>query len=223
MLFQADRKHLRSRGLLLLKSQESDPYGMTLEYFCGNYVVYLLLTWLPFYLIHERHFSLTQTAKIGGAVFLLKSVGGIASGWISDIWISRGASATLVRKTLLCGALLVCAAMMLVVPIASSRLSVACLSFGTLFLGFVTPQGHAMNQTLAGPQRAGTWVSILLLGSNFSGTIGPILTGFIVERTGVFFWAFAVMSIMALIGATSVVFIVRRIEPVVWHDLSLRS
>ena len=66
-------------------------------------------------------------------------------------------------------------------------------------------------------------MSILLLGSNFSGTIGPILTGFIVERTGVFFWAFAVMSIMALIGATSVVFIVRRIEPVVWHDLSLRS
>jgi ACS family D-galactonate transporter-like MFS transporter len=191
-------------------------WGMTVEYFCGNDVVYLLLTWLPFYLIRERHFSLSAAAKIGGATFLLKAVGGITSGWVSDVWISRGATPTLVRKTMLCAALLTCAVMMLAVPVAADRSSVICLLAGTLALGFVTPQGHAMNQTLAGPVRAGTWVSILLLVSNFSGIVGPTVTGFVLERTGKFFWAFALMSAMACAGAACVIFVVGRIEPLVW-------
>jgi ACS family D-galactonate transporter-like MFS transporter len=191
---------------------------MTVEYLCGNYAVYLLLTWLPFYLIRERHFSLSAAAKIGGATFLPKAVGGITSGWVSDVWICRGATPTLVRKTMLCAALLRCAVMMLAVPVAADRSSLVCLLAGTLALGFVTPQGHAMNQTLAGPVRAGTWVSILLLVSNFSGIVGPTVTGFVLERTGKFLWAFALMSAMACAGAACVIFVVGRIEPLVWKS-----
>lgn len=197
-------------------ARQRSLWGMTLEYFCGNYVVYLLLTWLPFYLIHERPFSLSAAAKIGGATFLLKAVGGIISGWVSDVWISSGATPTLVRKSLLCGALICSSILLFTVPLTGSRPSVICLLLGTWFLGFVTPQGHSMNQTLAGPQRAGTWVSILLLVSNFSGIVGPTVTGFVVERTGQFFWAFALMSAIACAGAASVIFLVGRIEPILW-------
>jgi len=33
--------------------------------FGHNYVNYFLLTWLPFYLVRERHFSMYSMAKIG--------------------------------------------------------------------------------------------------------------------------------------------------------------
>src|SRR5438270_625373 len=34
-------------------------------HFCGNYFWYFLLTWLPFYLVRERHFSMEAMASLG--------------------------------------------------------------------------------------------------------------------------------------------------------------
>jgi ACS family D-galactonate transporter-like MFS transporter len=48
-------------------------WGTCLGLFCGNYVNYFLITWLPFYLVRERHFSLEKMAKVGGSAYLLGS------------------------------------------------------------------------------------------------------------------------------------------------------
>ena len=82
--------------------QQRSAWGTSLGLFSGNYVLYLLVTWLPFYLVHERHFSLVTTGKIGGAAFLLKATSSITSGRLSDLWISAGATPTFIRKALLC-------------------------------------------------------------------------------------------------------------------------
>jgi cyanate permease len=37
--------------------KERSAWGTCLGLFCANFLLYLLLTWLPFYLVHERHFS----------------------------------------------------------------------------------------------------------------------------------------------------------------------
>lgn len=189
---------------------------MSCGYFCGNYATYLLLTWLPFYLIHERHFSLSLTAKVGGGAFLCKSVGAVVSGWLSDTWIASGATPTLVRKTIVCCALLFSGALLLLAPVASAGPGVVLLLFGCLCLGFFTPQGHAINQTLAGPERSGTWVGFVLFVSNFSGVIAPAVTGFVLDRTGRFFWAFALMSAVAWTGAICVA-LVGPIIPIMWN------
>ncbi len=46
-------------------------WGTCLGQFGINYVSYFLLTWLPYYLQRERHFSITEVAKIGGIAYLL--------------------------------------------------------------------------------------------------------------------------------------------------------
>jgi ACS family D-galactonate transporter-like MFS transporter len=63
-----DRVHTNHTysGILEVLRQRS-AWGTCVANFCVNWPLYLLLTWLPFYLVNERHFSLPTTAKIGGA------------------------------------------------------------------------------------------------------------------------------------------------------------
>jgi hypothetical protein len=52
---------------------------------------------------------------------------------------------------------------------------------------------------------------------NFAGAIAPMLTGYIVGRTGQFYWAFAISAAVAWLGAVSWVFGVGPIIPVDWE------
>src|ERR1035441_4100307 len=45
-------------------------WGTSIGLFCSNYVNYFLITWLPFYLVRERHFSMDNMARIGGSAYL---------------------------------------------------------------------------------------------------------------------------------------------------------
>jgi hypothetical protein len=40
----------------------------------------------------------------------------------------------------------------------------------------------------------------------------------VVDRTGHFFWAFVVAATVLLVGSLSWVFVVGRVEPVVWRE-----
>ena len=53
---------------------------------------------------------------------------------------------------------------------------------------------------------------------NLSGVIAPLATGFIVDRTGEYFWAFAVASAVAIVGCIAFWLLIPSIEPVVWPD-----
>jgi ACS family D-galactonate transporter-like MFS transporter len=46
--------------------------------------------------------------------------------------------------------------------------------------------------------------------------VAPLITGIVVEKTGQFFWAFAIAAAVALVGAVVYVFVLGRIEPVDW-------
>jgi MFS transporter, ACS family, D-galactonate transporter len=192
-------------------------WGTCVANFCVNWSLYLLLTWLPFYLVHERHFSLLGTAKIGGAAFLLKATSSLSSGWFSDAWIATGASPTLVRKTCLCVGFIASSFLFLMsAAVAAPIASVVLLLMGSVCFGFLSPHGPAIIQTLAGPQLTGTWSGLVLFVANFAGILAPMITGFIVDRTGHFFWAFGLAAAFAWVGAASYLLLVGPIEQVVW-------
>jgi cyanate permease len=62
----------------------------------------------------------------------------------------------------------------------------------------------------------GRWTGIQNFVGNFAGAVAPWLTGFLLDRTGHFSWAFFITAAVAWIGALSWIFIVGRIEPVRW-------
>ncbi len=53
---------------------------------------------------------------------------------------------------------------------------------------------------------------------NLSGVLAPLVTGFVVDRTGEFFWAFAIAAAVALIGSIAFGVLIPSIEPVIWPE-----
>jgi MFS family permease len=72
-------------------------WGALIGHFCGNYFYYLVLAWLPTYLVQEEHLSIRAMSRLTAAVFLLIACSTVTAGWISDRLIARGASPTAVR------------------------------------------------------------------------------------------------------------------------------
>jgi ACS family D-galactonate transporter-like MFS transporter len=58
-----------------------------------------MLTWLPFYLVRERHLSMQSMAKVASAYYAIEGLSAITTGWFSDFFIRRSYTPTLVRKS----------------------------------------------------------------------------------------------------------------------------
>jgi MFS transporter, ACS family, D-galactonate transporter len=196
--------------------EQRSAWGTFAGLFCMNYLMYFLLTWLPFYLVHERHFSLAAMAKIAGSAYFLMAVAAMSGGWVSDRCISSGEAPTLVRKTFMVvgqvGAGISLAACVLGGPV----LSVVCLLLAAALWGISASNTWAITQTLAGPQAAGKWTGLQNFVGNLAGWIAPVVTGFVVDKTGRFFWAFIIAAVIALFGSLSWIFIVGALRQVDW-------
>jgi ACS family D-galactonate transporter-like MFS transporter len=184
-----------------------------------NYLWYFLITWLPFYLVRQRNFSLQTMSLVGGAAFFALALSVLASGWVVDRWIASGGSPTLALKTF-CGAGLTLAALsfVLVFPVNNHTIAMAILIFSCMALGMCSPNLWTMTQILAGPQTAGKWAGLENFCGNLAGIIAPIVVGFILQRTGQFFWAFAITSAVTLLGAACYLFLVGPVVPVQWRQ-----
>lgn len=199
-------------------------WGTCLGLFCCNYVSYFLLTWLPFYLVRERNFSMRSMAKIGGIAYLLASCCTILAGWISDRWIVSGGTPTLVRKSFTGGGLALAGIFVGLSVFNGPVYCVAALLLGVVFFGVSTANVWAISQTLAGPQAAGRWTGFQNFVGNLAGLVAPVLTGFVADRTGHFYWAFAILAAVALAGALFWAFLIGPVEQVTWRrNLFARS
>jgi len=184
--------------------------------FCLAYPLYFMITWLPFYLVHEQHLSMRDMVNKAALYYTVDAAAALVTGWMTDFWIQRGSVAGIVRKS----------AMALGWTIAAIGF-VGCSSAGPRsFLGWLMVTGvgcgignsgiWAFSQTLAGPHAAGRWTGLQNGFANLAGVIGPALTGFIVDWTGHFQVALLITAGVSLLSGISWVFLVGRVEAVTW-------
>ena len=185
--------------------------------FCANYFWYFLLTWLPSYMVMERHFTMDRMAGTGALAYFAIGISASACGWISDRWIQRGATPTLVRKSFVVGGLLLSTVILPVVLVDNKDFSMALLFLACIFFGLFSSNHWALTQTLAGPPAAGKWTGIQNGVGNLAGVAAPAFTGWVVHRTGSFFWAFAVATAVLIVGAGFYGFVIGPIRQVEWN------
>jgi MFS family permease len=155
-------------------------------------------------------------ARIGGSAYLLGAGVCTLAGWFSDRWIFAGATPSLVRKTCVGGGLGLAGILIGLAGVSSAGWCVALVIIGVVVMSVSFSNTWAITQTLAGPRAAGRWTGFQCFVGNLAGIVAPALTGFVVERTGHFYWAFVIVCGVALLGAALWIFLVGPIEQVSW-------
>jgi MFS family permease len=193
-----------------------EAWGACLGHFASNYAFYFVISWLPLYLVRERGFTVAQMSEIGGMIYLVYAASASLSGWASDRWMQNGASANRVRKTAMVASLGGIAISMLGCAFGSATVAVASLFLAGVSFGPGTASLYAIGQTLAGPRAAGKWVGVQNCVGNIAGIVAPIVTGLVIDRTGQFFWAFAIACAVTVAGIFAWGVVIRKVEPLNW-------
>jgi MFS transporter, ACS family, D-galactonate transporter len=203
--------------------QLRSAWGTCLGLFANNYVSYFLITWLPYYLVRERNFSMDHMAKLGGAAYLTGACVSILCGWLSDRWIASGSTPTRVRKTFTAGGLALTGIFVGLAVVSDPGYCSAALILGLACFGATSSNIWAITQTLAGPRAAGRWTGFQNFVGNLAGAIAPALTGYLLDRTGRFYWTFVIVTTVAIVGAACWLFLIGPIVPVAWQRAGLQS
>lgn len=198
-----------SIGLLAMMKTPT-MWGIILGTFAYNYFIYFCLTWLPAYLMEQRHLSLKSMSWYTMFSFGGMAVIGIAAGWMADGFIRRGKNAIRVRKIFTILGFV--AASTEIIGALSHSQTVAL--FFTLFslsgLGLATANYWALTQTLVPKRTIGRVVGVQNFASNSSGIVAPILTGWLKQVTGSYAAPMIAVLVVLVIGIFSYGFLVKQ-------------
>lgn len=184
--------------------------------FFFNYTWYFLVSWLPSYLVNERHLSVRAMAVVGALPFAATAIASLTTGWLTDRMIGGGASVSRVRRYTLILGLLLSGLTLHGATWPDEQTAVIFTVIAFIGIGIITSNLWAVTQTLAGPLAAGKWTGIQNGIGNLGGIVGPVVTGWSVQRTGSFQTAFLIASASLLLGAVMYGVVLRRVEPVKW-------
>jgi ACS family D-galactonate transporter-like MFS transporter len=187
-------------------------------HFAGNYFYYFLLTWLPSYLVQERHFSLSKMAVVGALPPLVSAGATLCAGYLSYRALCAGSTPTKVRRTCTTVGLTFATIIVLVPLTANNVVAMVLLMLASVSYGIFASSHWAITQTIAGPLAVGRWSGLQNFVGNLAGVVAPTLTGYVVGWTGNFFWAFVATGVVALIGAAGYWFGLGAVEPAVWSN-----
>lgn len=192
-------------------------WGTSLGLFSMNYSYYLILAWLPAYLVSARGFSLASMATVAAGAYLINALAALGAGWAIDRWIARGHSVNLTHKSIMAAYHLfgiVCMIGIVTLPVAGS---IACLYFYQLIIGIGSPGTYAIPQILAGPTATARWVGVQNMCGNLAGLIAPAATGFIIGATGEYDRAFLLAAAINVLGLVGWVVLLPKIAPIEWR------
>ena len=191
-------------------------WGTCAGLFALNFVLYFMINWLPLYLVSERGFAMDRVAIVG-FVYLIAAVLSPLFGWLSDYMIIVGVTPSKSRKSIMAGGLAIAALSLLAgVLVDKQEVALMLLLFAGVGFGLSNSQTFTITQTLAGPNASGRWTGFQNFVGNLAGILGPIIAGELIDRTGNFFWAFALTTIVGLLGVIVWVFVVGPLQQINW-------
>ena len=200
------------RTTLRLPKFERNLLGICLGFFCFDYFLYLLLTWLPDYLVQVRHLTMMRAGIYSALPFLAFGLSEILGGAGADWLIHHGWPETRARKTVVTVGFL---AGLLLIPamFVSSGEAAIALIVGACFVGLSTGNSIAIVQTCAPEEEIAAWSGMQNFAGNLGGIIAPLLTGILISRTGSYLPGFILASVLLVIGIFPYWFILGELRP----------
>ena len=201
-------------GLILRLLKTKTMWGLMLSEGCIMYTQYLILTWLPSYLMSVKGMALMKASLFSSFAFVTAWILGIVVGMISDKWLTpekvrQGGRRKFVVFFMALASIFVFTSF-LDNPVAIFLIITLVKTFLSSTIGL---NMSLTNDLVANPANAGTAFGLLLLGGNLFGAFAPVVTGYIVKSTGVYENAFILAGLLVIVGAAISYFMSR--EPIV--------
>jgi MFS family permease len=205
----AELELLPNHGAPAAVARPTVPWGpltarmapVTIVYFCYGWTLWLYLTWLPSYFLHEYKYDLKKSALFTSAVFFAGVVGDYLGGEISDRILHRTRDLQKARRNVVMFGFL--GSFVCLVPVFLTHDLVAIIvSLGAAFFfaEIVIGPMWSIPMDIAG-KFSGTAAGMMNTGSALAAILSPIAFGYIIDRTGNWQLPFAGSLGFLLLGA----------------------
>ncbi|HTH97962.1 MAG TPA: MFS transporter [Stellaceae bacterium] len=196
-------KLLLSRGL----------WPLFAGYFALPYCQYIFLAWLPQYLSHYRHMSVSNASFLSAfpfvVAFVAANIGGFAMDWFAKMGWRKGAFH---RKSMIgLGALMYVVCTLIAANTNSNTVVIYMISIANAGLAFYVYPFWTMCTDMT-PHQGGTLSALMNFFGILGATISPFLSGVIAESTGAFVAPLELaVSVMVVCSLTTILFL--RVRP----------
>ncbi len=200
-------RFLEAVGPLL---RQKTMWGVFIAEGCANYVMFLILTWLPSYLMQVRGMHLMQAGIYTAIPFLVGGSFEVVLGKLSDHIYTPEELRQGKRRNMVALFLALTSVILLVNVVNSSFAIIALITVAvsceTTYMVF---NFALIGDLVEDPQLVGTAFGIAQFSMLF-GLVAPIITGYIVKATGSFASAFTLAGVLALIGTLAAITMTRK-------------
>lgn len=186
--------------------------GICLGFFCFDYYWYFLVNWLPDYLVTSRGLTILKAGIYAALPYLVFGVSEPIGGWIADHLVRAGWSETRARKGIVTVAFLTG---LFLIPAARVQSPVAALwlIIGGCMVGFATGNLLVILQSCAPHNEVGLWTGVYNFVGNVAGILSPLMTGFLIEKSGSYTPPFVLAAGMIALGPLAFWLIVGQLRP----------
>lgn len=182
---------------------------LSLAYMCTTYGLWVMILWLPTYLVNERGFTMEQMGWLGMIPALAGFIGMISGGTLSDLLVRRGFSTRFARARTpgLCLMLLGAPAVVAAALMPSAIVSVVCLAIFMYVANLSIGAAWAIPLEI-NPRLVASISGVMNGAGIFSGIFGPMTAGFLVTYTGSWTLPFLTIGVLSLISGAVYFFLV---------------
>lgn len=171
---------------------------VTIVYFCYGWTLWLFLSWIPQYFLHNYHLQLGKSAIFASVVFLAGVVGDTLGGLVTDWLFQRTGNLKRARSWMVSVCMFI--TLIVLVPLMFVHdpvISMACLAAGFFFAEMTIGPMWAIPMDIA-PEFSGTASGMMNTGSALAAIISPVVGGFLIDRFGN--WDLPFVGSMVLMG-----------------------
>jgi ACS family D-galactonate transporter-like MFS transporter len=185
-------------------------WGTVLGTFAYQYFLYFTVTWMTTYFAERRHLDLSSTYLFSFVQYFGMAVVAILAGWVADRMIRNGRDPVKVRRRFAIAGLLVGSTQIIGAFAESNAVAIFFAVLSLSGLGLMTANYWALTQTLIPGGAVGRIVGLQNMAAQAPGIVAPILTGWLVQKTGSYEAPMVLIGVFLLMGIAAYLFLVKR-------------
>ncbi len=171
--------------------------GLLLGFGGTVYITWLYVTWLPGYLVERWHMPPGHAALWSALPQFMGFLGAIGGGVLSDRLARRLGERSARQGPLVAGLLVAAACSALAAVSGSAWFALTAISAALFAANVATTSGWTLAASLAPAALVATVEAMANIGGSVGGSLAPLVTGYVVERSGSFAPALLIAAAVA--------------------------